>query len=244
MPRALDINVTVRVRHRDGWHATGRLPSPAQSLRLKFETSNFERPQALGLKLVLVRSLSLTERSLRLRPLPKRSASEQPLEHTLSNSGSNANFTAKIAAQTLRGPPKLESCLRGPLKGSSQTSKSMALEIGGGLWHATCACLTLTTRMPMAYRPAHHICLSKCVVQVMRVLSLPALLLPLAKLHIRYGITQPTAYRINFAPKLWWPLALYEDTMRVYLGAFPAAQVARRLRTRPPRHECPRFRRA
>jgi hypothetical protein len=87
----------------------------------------------------------------------------------------------------------------------------------------------------MAYRPAHHICLSNCVVQVMRVLSLPALLLPLAKLHIRYGITQPTAYRINFAPKLWWPLALYEDTMRVYLGAFPAAQVARRLRTRPPR---------
>ena len=31
--------------------------------------------------------------------------------------------------------------------------------------------------------------------------------------------------------------------MRVYLGAFPAAQVARSLRTRPPRHECPRRRR-
>ena len=31
--------------------------------------------------------------------------------------------------------------------------------------------------------------------------------------------------------------------MRVYLCAFPAAQVARSLRTRPPRHECPRRRR-
>ena len=31
--------------------------------------------------------------------------------------------------------------------------------------------------------------------------------------------------------------------MRIYLGAFPAAQVARSLRTRPPRHECPRRRR-
>ena len=31
--------------------------------------------------------------------------------------------------------------------------------------------------------------------------------------------------------------------MRVYLDAFPAAQVARSLRTRPPRHECPRRRR-
>ena len=31
--------------------------------------------------------------------------------------------------------------------------------------------------------------------------------------------------------------------MHVYLDAFPAAQVARSLRTRPPRHECPRRRR-
>ena len=43
---------------------------------------------------------------------------------------------------------------------------------------------------------AHNISLSNSVVQVMRVWSLPALLSPLAKLHIRYGVTQPTAYRI------------------------------------------------
>ena len=45
---------------------------------------------------------------------------------------------------------------------------------------------------------AHHMLLSNCVVQVMRVWSLPAALSPpsLAKLHIRYGATQPTAYRI------------------------------------------------
>ena len=44
---------------------------------------------------------------------------------------------------------------------------------------------------------AHNISLSNSVVQVMRVWSLPALLSPLAKLHIRYGVTQPTAYRIS-----------------------------------------------
>jgi hypothetical protein len=43
----------------------------------------------------------------------------------------------------------------------------------------------------------HHMFLSKCVMQVMRVWSLPAVLLLLAKLHIRYGVTQPTAYRIS-----------------------------------------------
>ena len=43
---------------------------------------------------------------------------------------------------------------------------------------------------------AHHMFLSNCVMQVMRVWSLPAVLSPLAKLHIRYGVTQPTAYRI------------------------------------------------
>ena len=44
---------------------------------------------------------------------------------------------------------------------------------------------------------AHHMFLSNCVMQVMRVWSLPAVLSPLAKLHIRYGVTQPTAYRIS-----------------------------------------------
>jgi hypothetical protein len=43
----------------------------------------------------------------------------------------------------------------------------------------------------------HHIFLSKCAMQVMRVWSLPAVLSLLAKLHIRYGVTQPTAYRIS-----------------------------------------------
>jgi len=43
----------------------------------------------------------------------------------------------------------------------------------------------------------HHMFLSKCVMQVMRVWSLPAVLSLLAKLHIRYGVTQPTAYRIS-----------------------------------------------
>ncbi len=42
----------------------------------------------------------------------------------------------------------------------------------------------------------HHMFLSKCAMQVMRVWSLPAVLSLLAKLHIRYGVTQPTAYRI------------------------------------------------
>jgi hypothetical protein len=44
---------------------------------------------------------------------------------------------------------------------------------------------------------AHHRFLSNCVVQVMRVWSLPALLSLLAKLHIRYGVTQRTAYRVS-----------------------------------------------
>jgi hypothetical protein len=43
----------------------------------------------------------------------------------------------------------------------------------------------------------HHLFLSNCVVQVMRVWSLAAVLSLLAKLHIRYGVTQPTAYRIS-----------------------------------------------
>ncbi len=43
----------------------------------------------------------------------------------------------------------------------------------------------------------HHMFLSNCVVQVMRVWSLPAVLSLLAKLHIGYGVTQPTAYRIS-----------------------------------------------
>jgi hypothetical protein len=43
----------------------------------------------------------------------------------------------------------------------------------------------------------HLMFLSNCVVQVMRVWSLPAVLSPLAKLHRRYGVTQPTAYRIS-----------------------------------------------
>ena len=40
---------------------------------------------------------------------------------------------------------------------------------------------------------------SNCVMQVMRVWSLPAFLSPLAKQHIRYGVTQRTAaaYRIS-----------------------------------------------
>ena len=37
---------------------------------------------------------------------------------------------------------------------------------------------------------AHHMFLSNCVMQVMRVWSLPAVLSPLAKLHICYGVTQ------------------------------------------------------
>ncbi len=43
----------------------------------------------------------------------------------------------------------------------------------------------------------HHMFFSNCVMQVMRVWSLPALLSLLAKLHIRYGVTQQTAYRIS-----------------------------------------------
>ena len=44
---------------------------------------------------------------------------------------------------------------------------------------------------------AYHMFFSNCVVQVMRVWSLPAFLSPLAKQHIRYGVTQRTAYRIS-----------------------------------------------
>ena len=44
---------------------------------------------------------------------------------------------------------------------------------------------------------AHHMFLSNCVVQVMRVWSLAAVLSLLAKLHRRYGVTQPTVYRIS-----------------------------------------------
>ena len=39
--------------------------------------------------------------------------------------------------------------------------------------------------------------LSNCVVRVMRVWLLPAVLSPLAKQHIRYGVTQLTPYRIR-----------------------------------------------
>ncbi len=85
---------------------------------------------------------------------------------------------------------------------------------------------------------ARYILPSNCVVQVMRVWSLPVLLSPLAKQHIRYGITQLTAYRISHGAcggrGMW-----YEDSVHVHLGAFPVAQVARSLRNRRARHECP-----
>ena len=90
----------------------------------------------------------------------------------------------------------------------------------------------------------HHMFLSNCVVQVMRVWSLPALLLPLAKQHVSYGVTQRTAYRISaysvphFARSLWWPWYKIPCTY-MYLGAFPAAQIARSLRNRPARLKCP-----
>jgi hypothetical protein len=50
----------------------------------------------------------------------------------------------------------------------------------------------------------------------------------------RRRTTSSTTYRTELAAPLT------HDTMRVYLGAFPAAQVARGLRTRPPHYECPR----
>jgi hypothetical protein len=43
----------------------------------------------------------------------------------------------------------------------------------------------------------HHMFLSKCAMQVMRVWSLLAVLSPLAKLQLRYVVTQRTAYRIS-----------------------------------------------
>ena len=56
---------------------------------------------------------------------------------------------------------------------------------------------------------AHHMFLSNCVVQVMRVWSLPAFLSPLAKQHIRYGVTQRTAYRISngICGGLWYKVS-------------------------------------
>ena len=43
----------------------------------------------------------------------------------------------------------------------------------------------------------HYMFLSKCAMQVMRVWSLLAVLSPLAKLQLRYVVTQRTAYRIS-----------------------------------------------
>ena len=56
---------------------------------------------------------------------------------------------------------------------------------------------------------AHHMFLSNCVVQVMRVWSLPAFLSPLAKQHIRHGVTQRTAYRISngICGGLWYKVS-------------------------------------
>ena len=56
-----------------------------------------------------------------------------------------------------------------------------------------------------------------------------------------YATASRSRRRTTYRTELAAPLT--HDTMRVYLGAFPAAQVARSLRTRPPHHECPRSRR-
>ena len=51
---------------------------------------------------------------------------------------------------------------------------------------------------------AHHMFLSNCVVQVMRVWLLAAVLSPLAKLHRRYGVT--AAFGRSTATKAAAPL--------------------------------------
>ena len=71
----------------------------------------------------------------------------------------------------------------------------------------------------------------------MRVWSLPALLsiasgeaYNVYATTTKYGVTQPTAYHISHGSSG----APDRKPLRVYLGAFPAAQVARGLRTGPP----------
>ena len=63
-------------------------------------------------------------------------------------------------------------------------------------WGAACSVPHVSGMDDACGISAHNMFLSNCVVQVMRVWSLPAVLSPLAKLHRRYGVTQPTAHRI------------------------------------------------
>ena len=64
-------------------------------------------------------------------------------------------------------------------------------------WGAACSMPRVSGIDDACDISTHHMFLSNCVVQVMRVWSLAAVLSPLAKLHRRYGVTQPTAYRIS-----------------------------------------------
>ena len=96
-----------------------------------------------------------------------------------SNSNSNFEFESK------RGVGRNDFCSNFRLK---------LLRWAGG---AACS-MSRVSGIDEAYGiSAHHMFLSNCVMQVMRVWSLPAVLSPLAKLHRRYGVTQPTAYRIS-----------------------------------------------
>jgi hypothetical protein len=102
-------------------------------------------------------------------------------------------------------------------------------------WGAACSMPRVSDIDDACGISAHHMFLSNCVVQVMRVWSLPAFLSPLAKQHIRHGVTQRTAYRISHGVCGGRGIRYHARIA----GCLSAAQVARSLRTRPTRHECP-----
>ena len=96
----------------------------------------------------------------------------------MANSNSNFEFATKrgLVPITLAQTFRLKLCWR---------------------WGAACSMPRVSGIDDACGISAHHMFLSNCVMQVMRVWSLPAFLSPLAKQHIRYGVTQRTAYRIS-----------------------------------------------
>jgi len=103
----------------------------------------------------------------------------------------NSNFKTKIVPQTLPRFVKLKVCR------TSANHFGKPPNPWRWRWGAACS-MPRVSDIDDAYDiSARYILLSNCVVQVMRVWSLPAFLSPLAKQHIRYGVTQRTAYRIS-----------------------------------------------
>ncbi len=103
----------------------------------------------------------------------------------------NSNFKTKIVSQTL---PR---CVRFEVCRTSANHFGKPPNPWRWRWGAACSMPRVSDIDDARGISAHYMFFSNCVVQVMRVRSLPAFLSPLAKQHIRYGVTQRTAYCIS-----------------------------------------------